>query len=138
MDKYPKNLTMEIIMQNIGLLVLRLGAGLTMLLAHGWPKLSNFTAVSAKFPALFGLSPEINLSLAVFSEVFCSVALILGVLTRWVSIPLIVTMLVAFFIVHGNDPFKAREMAFMYLLCYSTLFFTGGGDYSIDRLIKKS
>ena len=125
-------------MQNVGLLILRLGVGFTMLIAHGWPKLANFSAVSTKFPALFGLSPEINLSLAVFSEVFCSVALILGVLTRWVSIPLIITMLVAFFIVHGSDPFKSKELAFMYLLCYTTLFCTGGGDYSIDRFIKKS
>jgi putative oxidoreductase len=109
-----------------------------MLIAHGWPKLANFGAVSTKFPAMLGLSSQISLSLAVFSEVFCSVFLILGLLTRWVSIPLIITMLVAAFLVHGNDPFKVKELAFMYLFAYTTLFFTGGGDYSIDKFIKKS
>lgn len=125
-------------MQNIGLLFLRLAVGFTMLIAHGWPKLANFGAVSAKFPSVLGLSSQISLSLAVFSEVFCSVFLILGLLTRWISIPLMVTMLVAVLVIHGNDPFKTKELALMYLFTYTTLFFTGGGDYSIDKFIRKS
>ena len=129
---------MRIIMQNVGLLILRLAVGFTMLIGHGWPKLSNFAAMSTKFPGVMGMSSQISLSLAVFSEVFCSVFLILGLLTRWVSAPLIVTMLVAVLIVHGNDPFKSKELGLMYLTCYTTLFFTGGGEFSIDKFIKKS
>ena len=125
-------------MKNIGLLILRLTVGFSMLLGHGWPKLANFGAISTKFPSVMGLSSEISLSLAVFSEVFCSVFLILGLLTRWISVPLIATMLVAVLIIHGSDPFKAKELALMYLFTYTTLFFTGGGDYSIDKFIKKS
>jgi putative oxidoreductase len=132
------NLTMRIMMQNVGLLVLRLTVGFTMLLGHGWPKLANFSAKSAVFPSVMGLGSQISLSLAVFSEVFCSVFLILGLLTRWVSIPLLITMLVAAFIVHGSDPFKVKELSLMYLFCYTTLFFTGGGEFSVDKFIKKS
>ncbi len=125
-------------MQNVGLLILRLTVGFTMLLGHGWPKLANFTAKSATFPGAFGMSSQISLSLAVFSEVFCSVFLILGLMTRWVSLPLIGTMAVAAFIIHGADPFKTKELALMYLFCYTTLFFTGGGEFSVDKFIKKS
>lgn len=122
---------------NLGLLILRLFVGLTMLISHGWPKLSNFSAMSTKFPDLIGLGSQVSLSLAVFSEVFCSVAIILGVLTRWVSIPLMITMAVAFFIVHGSDPFKTKELAFIYMGIYATLIGTGAGDFSIDKFIRK-
>ncbi|PIK15707.1 DoxX family protein [Halobacteriovorax sp. JY17] len=122
---------------NLGLLILRLFAGLTMLISHGWPKLSNFSAMSTKFPDVIGLGSQVSLSLAVFSEVFCSIALVIGLLTRWVSIPLLITMAVAFFIVHGSDPFNSKELAFMYMGVYATLICTGSGDFSIDRFIKK-
>ena len=122
---------------NVGLLLLRLFIGLTMLISHGWGKLANFGAMSTKFPDLIGLGSQVSLSLAVFSEVFCSVFIVLGLLTRWVSIPLLITMAVAFFIVHGNDPFKVKELAFLYMGAYATLIFTGAGDYSLDKLIRK-
>lgn len=123
---------------NAGLLILRLFVGLTMLISHGWGKLSNFGAMSTKFPDLIGLGSQVSLSLAVFSEVFCSIFIILGLLTRWVSVPLLITMAVAFFVVHGNDPFKSKELAFMYMGIYGTLVFTGAGEFSVDKFIKKS
>ena len=122
---------------NVGLLLLRLFIGLTMLISHGWGKLANFGAMSTKFPDLLGLGSQVSLSLAVFSEVFCSVFIILGLVTRWVSVPLLITMAVAFFIVHGSDPFKAKELAFIYMGAYATLIFTGAGDYSLDKIIRK-
>ncbi|ATH07915.1 transmembrane DoxX protein [Halobacteriovorax marinus] len=123
---------------NLGLLILRIFAGLTMLMGHGWGKLTNFSTLSAKFPDVIGLGSQVSLSLAVFSEVFCAAFLVLGLLTRWVSIPLFITMAVAFFIVHGADPFKSKELAFMYMGIYGALICTGGGDFSIDRFIKKA
>ena len=122
---------------NVGLLLLRLFIGLTMLISHGWGKLANFGAISTKFPDVLGLGSQVSLSLAVFSEVFCSVFIILGLVTRWVSVPLLITMAVAFFIVHGSDPFKAKELAFIYMGAYATLIFTGAGDYSLDKIIRK-
>ncbi|MCO4795257.1 MAG: DoxX family protein [Bacteriovoracaceae bacterium] len=124
-------------LQDIGLLFLRLSIGFMMLLAHGWPKLAGFTAKSATFPGVLGMSGEISLTLAVFSEFFCSIALILGVLTRWVSIPLLITMLVAAFLIHGGDPWKKQEFALLYAIPYLTLILTGGGKFSIDSLIFK-
>lgn len=122
---------------DIGLLILRVGIGGMMLFAHGWPKLANFTNLSGVFPDPIGLGSTLTLTLAVFTEFFCAIALILGILTRWVSIPLLITMLVAAFIHHANDPWKTQEFALLYAVPFLAFFFTGGGKYSLDSLIKK-
>ncbi|MBT7610088.1 MAG: DoxX family protein [Bacteriovoracaceae bacterium] len=122
---------------DLGLLILRVSVGLTMLLGHGWPKLANFTAKSLTFSDPLGVGHQISLTLAVTTEFFCSLALIIGVATRWVSIPLLVTMLVALFLVHGADPWRNKELAAMYAICYAALMFTGGGKFSLDSIFGK-
>ena len=57
--------------------------------------------------------------------------------TPFVSIPLIITMLVAVFMVHGNDPFAKQEMALLYLFHYILIFVAGPGSISIDRMINR-
>lgn len=123
---------------DIGLLILRLGFGGMMLFAHGWPKLANFTNLTGHFPDPIGLGSTLSLTLAVFSEFFCSIALMAGVLTRWVSIPLLITMLVAAFIVHADDSWKDKEFALLYAIPFLAFFFTGGGRFSLDTLIGKN
>ena len=80
-----------------------------------------------------GLGSELSLFMAVFAEVFCSVLLILGLGTRFAVIPLIITMLVAVFIVHAGDPFGSMEKAVLYLLVYISLLAGGSGKYSLDE-----
>ena len=121
---------------DIGLLLMRVLIGSFMLFAHGWGKLANFGVYSQKFPALFGLPSSVNLGLAVFSEVFCSIALILGIKTKWASVPLLITMLVAAFIVHAGDPWGKKEFALLYAIPYLTLFFTGPGGFSLDAYLQ--
>lgn len=120
---------------SFGLLVLRLGTGLMMAFGHGWGKFSTFGERAAHFADPFGLGPGLSLSLAVFAELFCSIALALGLFTRGVVIPLIITMLTAGLIIHGDDPWQRKELAFLYLVPLLTLFFTGAGSFSIDRVI---
>lgn len=103
-----------------------------MLYGHGWDKLINFSAKSGKFPDPIGVGSAPSLGLAVFSEVFCAAALILGLFTRAAAVPLLITMLVAAFIVHGGDGFKGMEKALLFAVPYLTLMFTGAGAYSID------
>ncbi|OUR94109.1 hypothetical protein A9Q84_17515 [Halobacteriovorax marinus] len=123
---------------NLGLLILRVSVGLIMFLQHGLPKLSKFTVLSSSFPDIMGIGSQVSLSLAVFSEFFCSIFLIAGLLTRWAAIPLICTMLVAILVVHGNDPFKVKELAVMYLVSYIVILITGPGEYAVDKFLKKS
>lgn len=84
-----------------------------------------------------GVGDELSLYLALFAEIGCSIFVILGCATRLVVIPLIITMLVAVFIIHAADPFVKQEMGLHYLLIYVMLLLTGAGRYSIDYLISK-
>ncbi len=119
-------------------LILRLTFGFTMLYGHGWGKLMKlFGDKPIKWADPIGLGPEISLGLAVFSEVFCAGALILGLFTRLATIPLIITMGVAIFIVHINDPFGKIEFPLMYLIAYMAILLLGPGKFSIDGLRKK-
>ena len=95
-----------------------------------------FSGTPVQFPAMMGMSPEFSLGLAVFAEVFCSVLLIAGFATRLAVVTLIITMLVAALIIHGEDPFGKQESSLQYLLVYVLLFFTGSGKYSIDYLLQ--
>lgn len=104
-----------------------------MLVAHGIPKLTNFP--SAGFPDPLGIGSTLSMSLAIFAEVFCSLLLILGLWTRLALISLIATMLVIIFMVHQLDPFKTKELAFVFLFTYVGLFFTGAGRFSVDAKI---
>ncbi len=122
---------------DIALLFLRVGVGLTMMLGHGWGKLTGFGERAAGFSDPIGLGSTLSMAMAVFAEFFCSLGLILGVFTRFSVIPLMSTMLVAFFIVHSEDPFRRKELALVYLIPFITIFFTGAGKYSIDYYINK-
>lgn len=106
-----------------------------MLVLHGYDKLMNFSTKAEKFPALFGLPSNVNLSLAVFAEFFCSILLIFGFLTRFAALMLSVTMATAFFMAHKgalSGP-GSGELALVYLIGYLTLLFTGAGRLSVDR-----
>ena len=114
-----------------GLLVLRLAVG-GMMLTHGWPKLLRLLKTPDKFADPIGLGPELSLVLTVFSELFCAVLIVVGAATRLASAPLLFTMVVAAFVVHGDDPFSKKELALFYGAGTLTLMLTGAGAYSVD------
>lgn len=122
---------------SVGLLVLRVSVGLLMAVGHGWSKMATYAEHVHSWADPIGIGSEASLTLAVFAELFCSIALVLGLLTRAAAVPLIVTMLVAVFIVHAGDPFQKQEMGLLYLVPYVTLLLTGPGRYSLDALIAR-
>jgi len=122
---------------DIVLLILRLAIALLML-SHGIPKLNMLLAGGEiKFMDPIGLGDTVTLVLAVFAEVICSIFLLMGLAVRLAVLPLMVTMLIAIFIAHGNDGLKEKELAIHYLLAYIVLLFAGGGKISIDSLISR-
>lgn len=124
-------------LQDLGLLIGRLLAG-GMMLTHGIPKISRFfTDGPIKFADPFGLGPEISLSLAVFAEVICASLIAIGYKTKIAALPLMITMLVAAFYAHWDDPFSKKELPLLYFGIFLVLFVTGGGKFSIDRIKSK-
>ncbi len=113
------------------LLILRIAIAGVML-THGIPKLQNILAGNWQFGDPLGFGTELSLALTVFAEVGCSLLILIGLFTRFATLPLLFTMLVAAFIVHGADPLGKKEPALLYALIYATLFFTGPGKYSVD------
>ena len=123
---------------HVSVLFLRVSSGLTIFLAHGLGKFQNFSKIAPKFVDPFGfLGSELSLGLVVFAEVVAAIALILGLFSRWSAFTLAFTLGVAAFVVHGPDPFKAKELAVMYFFIYTALIISGGGKYSLDYFIKK-
>jgi len=106
-----------------------------MLLEHGWPKLAGFAEKMGSFPDPLGVGSTVSLSLAVFGEFFASLLLVLGLGTRAAAVPFVITMLVAAFIVHGDDPFGDKERALLYATAGLALLLTGAGRWSLDHLI---
>ncbi len=79
----------EEILRDSGLLLGRLGLGLSMAFAHGLGKLQNFSAVTPNFPDPLGVGSSLSLGLAVFAEFACGLLLALGLGTRIVLTQLI-------------------------------------------------
>ena len=121
---------------SFGLFILRIAVG-GMMLTHGWPKVGKLFVEPIKFADPVGLGPEISLWLAVFAEIVCAGLLVLGAVTRLAAIPLIITMAVAAFVVHGDDPFGKQELALLYGAGTITLLCTGPGAFSIDHIVAR-
>ncbi len=122
---------------DLGILILRVSMSILML-SHGFPKLMKlFSGAKIAFPDPIGIGATGSLTLAVFSEFFCSLLILVGFKTRFAAIPLAITMFVAAFVVHGADPFGRKEKALVYLISYIFLFITGSGRFSLDAIFSK-
>jgi len=118
---------------DLGLLFLRLAAGGIMAFSHGWGKFQKVLSGDLSFADPIGVGEEASLILTVFAEFFCGILVALGLFTRAALIPLIITMLVAVFIIHADDPFSKQEFGLLYLVPYVTLFLAGPGKLSLDK-----
>ena len=108
------------------------------MLTHGYPKFQKLVAGGdIQFLDPFGAGMYISFALVVFAEFFCSILLIMGLATRFATIPLIITMCVAAFSAHAADPFGKKEMSLLYLLIFLTIAVLGAGKYSFDALITR-
>lgn len=117
---------------NIGLALLRIGAS-GLMLTHGIPKFQKLISGNLEFGDPIGIGSTPSLFLAIIGEFICPILVIVGFKTRWSSIPTIITMAVAAFIVHGGDPFKDKEKALLYLILFVVIALLGPGKYSIDK-----
>lgn len=122
---------------DLAVLVLRVFSG-AFIMTHGVPKVQKIIAGDLAFGDPIGLGPETSLVLVAFAEAVCGLLVILGLGTRWATIPLIIAMGVAGIIHHAADPFGTKEKPFLFLVIFVVLLLTGGGRYSLDRGLHKS
>jgi putative oxidoreductase len=110
----------------------------SFMIVHAVPKFNLlFVEGDIQFADPIGIGMGPSLFLAVFSELICSIFILIGLGTRVAVIPLIATMLVAAFVIHLNDPFSKQELSLHYLVTYVMLFVTGSGKYSVDHILSK-
>ena len=102
-------------------------------------KFKDIGSVAEWFGSMGIPFPTLNAYMAASTEVLGVVLLTLGLLTRAISIPLIVIMIVAIVTVHLPNGFSAGnngfEIPFYYMLFLLTFVSHGAGKFSLDRLI---
>ena len=97
------------------------------------PTLVNKEVNNFQFADSIGIASTPALFLTTIGEVICPALVIVGYKTRWASLPIVIVMAVAGFIVHGPDPFGKKELALLYLTCFIVIILLGPGRYSIDK-----
>ena len=117
------------------ILVVRVFFGV-LFFTHGLDKLMNFNSIVGTYPDVLGFGSYMTLMVTIFCEFCCSLFLISGLLVRIMTVPMIISMGVAFFDVH-DAMIPEGELALIYFIVFIILFLTGPGKYSVDYLIDK-
>jgi putative oxidoreductase len=104
-------------------------------------KVKNIDNIISWFESINIPFPMLNAYLATGTETLGFVLLALGLGTRLISIPLIITMIVAIVTVHLPNGFEAGNNGFEIPLYYMIMLFTlvvfGSGKYSVDYFLSK-
>jgi putative oxidoreductase len=105
-------------------------------------KLKDINSIAEWFGSMGIPMPTLNAYLATGTEIFGVILLTLGLFSRIISIPLIITMIVAIVTVHGENGFDAGNNGFEIPLYYMIMLFTllvyGSGKISLDHLFFKN
>lgn len=119
----------------VGLLLLRIVAGLVLLYGHGFQKLTViFGGQEIQFADPIGIGATSSFYLAAFAEGICAFLLIFGLFSRISSLILTINFLVIFW-VHLSDGFQILELRFFYLVSFIALTLLGPGRISLDHLL---
>ncbi len=117
------------------ILVVRVFFGVLFFL-HGLDKLMNFNTLVQNYPSVLGFGSYMTLMVTIFNEFCLSLFLIAGLMQRIITIPMSLSMAVAFFDVH-DAILPEGELALIYFIVFLGLFLTGPGKYSLDYLIDR-
>ncbi|HEY5893633.1 MAG TPA: DoxX family protein [Chthoniobacterales bacterium] len=126
------------------LLVIRLFWGWQFMIA-GWGKLTHLERTSGFFADLGIPLPSFNAILAGSAECFGGILLLIGLASRFVSLPLIFTMIVAYVTSEReslnaifSDPDKFVTAApFLFLFASLIILAFGPGAISVDKLLSR-
>src|SRR5690606_32596194 len=117
---------------DLALLILRVGA-VGLMLTHGIPKINMLFASPIQFADPIGIGVTLSLIGALIGEVVAPLFILIGFKTKIATIPTILTMAVAAFVVHASDGIDVKEKALLFLISFVVIFLAGPGKYSIDK-----
>ncbi|MBW6479653.1 MAG: DoxX family protein [Bacteroidales bacterium] len=102
-------------------------------------KWKNIGGIAEWFGSMGIPMPLLNAYMAATTEMAAVILLPLGLATRFISIPLMITMVVAIVTVHIGNGFNAGdngyEIPLYYMLMLLALLISGAGKFSLDHLI---
>ncbi len=125
----------------LGPLTVRIVAGVVFM-GTGWTKLHNLPMITKNFAALGIPAPEILTPFVSGVEFFGGLMLLVGLLTRFAAVPLMVVMVVAIVSaklgdIDGLESFLGLEEV-SYFVMFAWLAISGPGPVSIDHFILKA
>ena len=122
----------------IGPLALRLSLG-AVFLGTGWGKLHNLQQVTGFFTELGVPFPAVNAAMVSGVELVGGTLILLGLLTRFATLPLMAVMAVAILTAKRPEIDGIRSLLafdeFTYLAGFLWLFVAGAGKVSLDALL---
>jgi putative oxidoreductase len=102
---------------------------------YGYNKIVAYDQILPMFGNIIGIGSKLSFNLVIFAEFFCGFLIMIGLVTRFAVIPVFITMIVAYFVAHANDPFQVKNLAFVFLCLSPVVFILGSGKFSLDYLI---
>jgi putative oxidoreductase len=117
---------------SLGLFFLRMIGGGLLIHGRAWTWMDLVRPRGTPFADPFGMGGEFQWFLTLFTELFCTIFFMLGILTRFTAFPPMVVMLVTGLALPAGTAWSVREGYLLLALPFFTVTFTGPGDYSFD------
>lgn len=121
----------------VGLLLLRIVAGLALAFAHGLGKVPPSAGFIGRVAEMGLVAPELFAWLAATAEFGGGILLALGLLTRPAALLVLGNMAIVSLMAHAGDPFGDREKAVLFGAIALMFLLVGAGRISLDALIRR-
>jgi putative oxidoreductase len=125
---------------DMGLLLLRVGAGLSLFIKHGLEKFTEYSRMWQHFSDPIHIGAHASFAFALLSDSICTLLIVAGLFTRPAAAVVLINLLTAFFFVHHaaylTNPHVELIMA--YLIAIAAILVMGPGKLSIDARMRKS
>ena len=128
---------------NMGRLFLRLFVGI-MMMQFGIRQINYFDEAASIFPSVFGIGPEASLILMITIELGCSLFIMAGFITRIMTIPPFLSMVISeYYILHDMVKEASYMLSWsqqgyvpiMFLGIYFFILLVGPGKISVDYFL---
>lgn len=128
---------------NLGRLFLRLFIGI-MMIQFGVRQIAEFQMLGSNFPDFFGMTSEWSLGIFIAIEMVCSIFIMFGFLTRLMTLPPFIAMIIAeYYLLHDTLreatyllPWQSQGyLPIMFLGIYMFIMLVGPGKISVDYFL---